>query len=66
MDEAAEDEARSEQQLFALSPSPVDMAMLDSFSLIVSQIVQSKKGSGWGEGVGWGWGGGSKREASKT
>lgn len=44
VDGAAEDEARSELQLFALCPSPVDMTMLDSFRLIVSRFDQSERG----------------------
>lgn len=43
MDEAAEDEARSEQQLFTLCPSPVDMTTLDSFRLIVSPVFHSER-----------------------
>lgn len=46
MDEAAEDEARSEQQLFALCPSPVDMTMLNSVRLIVSGVDRNEKGGG--------------------
>lgn len=48
MDEAAEDEARSEQQLFALCPSPVDMRCLTplaSLCLRLSRVRgREKKG----------------------
>lgn len=45
VDEEAEDQARSEQQLFALCPSAVDTTTpLDSFRLIVSQVVQKEGG----------------------